>query len=174
MIYGFRWNLVGNNNHNVCLEIKAGRIRIMAQLDLKGVFMKMSLIGILTLSIMSWIIITQTNNNVEYLITNNSLINESYFNLSSQLQSTQGQSETATSNFGNVTPTATFGELDVDSVISPTRIFKTLTLGTYNILVKLPQQVLGIPEPISAVISSIILLLLILGAWAVWKGVINV
>ena len=137
----------------------------------KDIFIKLMLVGVLFLSIMSWIIITQTDNNQSNLITNNTLIEKSYGNLSIQLTSAQSQADIASGTFTNITPTSNLGFVTVTSIISPTRIFRGLILGTYNVLIALPAQFLGVPPVIIAVINSILVLLLILGVWFIWKGV---
>ena len=139
----------------------------------KDIFIKMVMVGVIFLSIISWVIITQTENNTINLITNNTLINKSYGDLSSNLGSTQSQAEIASGTFTNVTPTSTLGFVTVTSIVSPTRIFRGLIIGTYNILIALPAQFLGVPEVIIAVINAILALLLILGVWFIWKGVSN-
>ncbi len=139
----------------------------------KDIFIKLMFVGILFLSIMSWVIITQTDNNTENLITNNTLINKSYGDLSSNLASTQSEADVASGTFTNITPTSTLGLVSVTSIISPTRVFRGLVIGTYNILIALPAQFLGVPEVIIGVINAILALLLILGVWFIWKGVSN-
>ena len=139
----------------------------------KDIFIKLMLVGVLFLSIMSWVIITQTDNNTLNLITNNTLINQSYGDLSSNLGNTQSQADLASRTFTNVTPTSNLGFVTVTSIVSPTRIFRGLIIGTYNVLIALPAQFLGVPDVIIAVINSILSLLLILGVWFIWKGVNN-
>lgn len=142
-------------------------------MDFKGVFINMLIVGAVILSLMSWIIITQQQNNTEELITNNSLINKSYGNLYSNISLTQGQAESASTNFGNTTPTQSYGIVDVTSVVSPTNIFKSLIIGTYNTIIELPIKILGVPPIIAGVIDAILILLIILGIWAIWRGVVT-
>ena len=140
-------------------------------MSFSDIFIKLMVVGVIFLSIMSWIIITQTDNDTSNLITNNTLINKSYGDLSSNLGNTQSESNTASGNFVNITPTSNLGFVSVSSIVSPTRIFRGLIMGTYNILIALPAQFLGVPQIIIAVINSILALLLILGVWFIWKGV---
>ena len=140
-------------------------------MNFSDIFIKLMVVGMIFLSIMSWIIITQTDNDPSNLITNNTLINKSYGDLSSNLGNTQSQSDTASGNFENITPTSNLGFVSVTSIVSPTRIFKGLIIGTYNVLIALPAKFLGVPDVIIAVINSILALLLILGIWFIWKGV---
>lgn len=140
-------------------------------MEFKDVFSNVLISGILVLSIFSWIIITQQQNNPAELITNNSLINKSYGNLFSNISSAQSQGDSASITFGNVTPTQNFGIVDVSSVVSPTNVFKALLIGTYNVLIELPVKILGVPPIVAGAIDSLIILFVILGIWAIWRGV---
>lgn len=142
---------------------------------IKDIFLKVMLVGVMFLSIMSFVIITQTENNPGSLITNNTLINDSYGNLITNLGSTTlAESQIADDTFGQITPTSPLGLVEITSIVSPTRIFQGLIIGTYNILIALPAQFLGVPEIIVSVINAILIVMLILGIWAIWKvGVSN-
>ncbi len=142
-------------------------------MDIKRLFINMGILGLFVFGMMAFIITTQTSNSVNIPITNNTLINETYGDLSSSLSGSQTKSETVLGNFGNVTPTQQFGELEVKSIIPTTKIVKTITLGLWNILIKLPMVFLGVSPIVASLISSIIIMLLIIGVWAVWKGVIS-
>lgn len=137
---------------------------------LKETFTKMIMVAILFVSVLSWTIITQEENDPTNLITNNTLINNSYGDLITNLNTGNAQAEIASGTFSNSTPTSTLGFVTITSIVSPTRIFRAVVLGTYNIMIALPAQILGVPEVVIAVINSILTLLLILGVWAIWKG----
>ena len=142
---------------------------------IKDIFLKIMLVGVMFLSVMSCVIITQTNNNPDSLITNNTLIDDSYGDLIVNLGSTTlAESEIADDTFGQITPTSPLGLVEITSIVSPTRIIQGLIIGTYNILIALPAQFLGVPEIIVSVINAILIVMLILGIWAIWKvGVSN-
>ena len=142
-------------------------------MDLKHLFTNMAMLGLFTFALMAFIITTQNDNSVTSPITNNTYINDTYGDLSSELSSSKTRAEEGSSNFANVTPTQEYGELEVTSIISPTRVLRTIIIGFWNIFIKLPQVVLGVPAIVASLISSIIVIFLIIGMWAVWKGVIN-
>jgi hypothetical protein len=139
--------------------------------DFKNLFINVVVVGVLTLAIFSWVIIVQTQNNPAQLITNNSLINDSFGELTSNLEQAQDNANTASETFGEITPSQSFGIVDVTSVVSPTRIFRSLLVGTYNVLIELPIKILGVPPIIAGVIDATLFLLIILGIWAIWRGV---
>lgn len=136
-------------------------------------FSSFGLLSLVMISILSFVVITQSNNSAEIPITNNSIINKTYTDLLSNLSSTQTQTETASSNFVNITPTQQYGELEVTSIVSPTRIVKTMIIGLWNIFIKGPMIIFGVSPVIAALISSILTIFLIIGIWAIWKGVIS-
>jgi len=142
-------------------------------MNFKKLFLNMAIVGLLCFALMSFIITTQVGNNSENLITNNSLINESYGDLYDNLGSTQSNADESDEKFGQVTPTENYGIVSVSSIVSPTTLYKGVIKGTYNILIALPVNILGVPPIVASIISSIIILLIIVGVWAIWKGSTN-
>lgn len=139
--------------------------------DFKKITINMMLASVFILAVFSFVIVTQQDNDVSYLITNDSIINDTYGDLYSQLDDAKGDANLSSSTFGTTTPTQSYGIVDVTSVVSPTRIFKSLILGTYNIMIQLPVKILGVPPIIVGVIDAVLILLVILGIWAIWRGV---
>lgn len=140
-------------------------------MDFKSLAVNISIVGVLILAIFSWTIVTQTQNNPQNLITNNSIINSTYYELYGNLSAAQAQGDQASSTFGNITPSQSFGIVDVTSVVAPTKIFRSLILGVYNIVIELPMKILGVSPIVAGVIDALLLLFIILGIWAIWRGV---
>lgn len=140
-------------------------------MDFKSLAVNISTVGVLILAIFSWTIVTQTQNNPQNLITNNSIINSTYYELYGNLSAAQAQGDQASSTFGNITPSQSFGIVDVTSVVAPTKIFRSLILGVYNIVIELPMKILGVSPIVAGVIDALLLLFIILGIWAIWRGV---
>ena len=142
-------------------------------MDFKEIVSAMLFFSLLIFCVLSFVINTQNLNNSPEKITDNSLINQTFSALGGNLSAAQSESQTSSDIFGEITPEQEIGVLDVTSVISPTRIFKTITVGFFNSLILLPAQILGISPIVFSSISSILLLLIIIGIWAIWKGVIK-
>ena len=142
-------------------------------MDLKKIFINMGILGLLLFGLMAFILNTQLDNNVEFPITNNTLINESYGFLSSNLTGAQSSSQTSLDVFQNVTPNENLGVWEVTPIVSPTRTIRTMTIGVWNILIKMPQVILGVSPIVASLLNAIIIILIIIGIWAVWKGVIS-
>lgn len=139
-------------------------------MDLKQLMITMGVFGLCLFAIMSFIITTQADNSVGIPITNNTLINQTYGDLYSEISSSQTRTQNVLNTFGTTTPTQEYGELEITSIVSPTRTIRTMIIGLWNIFIKLPQVVLGVSPVVSYMVSAIIGLLVIIGIWAIWKG----
>jgi hypothetical protein len=142
-------------------------------MEFKKIFINFAWLGLIVFGMLSFIIILQINNNSTERITSNKIINNTYNDLYSNLSSSQSTAQNQNAIFGDVTPTESYGEVQIDSVVSPTKAFKSIILGVYNILIKLPSQILGVSPVVTAIISAILIMLLIIGIWAIWKGAIS-
>ena len=123
--------------------------------DIKYILKNMVVLGILVYAIMSWIIIIQSDSNIdqENMITNNSLINDSYGELRQSLNN-QNSTENSLNSLEDVPPTEYVGDLDVGSVVSATRTARTMVTGLWNIYIKLPQVILGVSPIVACAIGS--------------------
>lgn len=141
---------------------------------IKTILKNMIILGIFTFSIMSFIIIVQQDNGVssDQIITNNSLINDSYGSLYTNLTQ-QSTAESSLNSLEDVPPTEYVGDLDVGSVVSTTRTARALTIGLWNIYIKLPQVILGVSPVVAGAITTLLLILIAIGIWAIWKGAFN-
>lgn len=139
-------------------------------MDFKKLFVSFALLGLVIFGMLSFTIIFQNDNNANENILEDDIINSTYYTLYGNLSNAETSSKEQNIIFGNVTPTESYGEVQVDSVVSPTKAFKSIILGIYNVLIKLPTQLLGVPPIVMAMISAILIMLLIIGIWAIWKG----
>lgn len=143
--------------------------------DIKSIVKNMAVLGILVFAIMNIIIIIQSDSGMEQenRITNNTLINDSYGFLEGNLSNSDTSTEKSLNSLEDVPPSQYVGDLTPDSVVSTTRTARALTIGLWNIYIKLPQVILGVSPVVAAAIQSILLLFLAIGIWAIWKGAIS-
>jgi len=142
--------------------------------SIKNILSRMIMLGVLVFAIMSFIIISQNNNNVNVSdrLTNNTLINESYGDLENRLNQ-QTSSENALNALEEVPPQDYVGDLDVASTVSATRTARSIITGLWNIYVKLPMVILGVDPAVAGAITTILLIFMAIGIWAIWKGAIS-
>ena len=142
--------------------------------NLKTIMINMITLGILIFGIMSFIVIIQSDSNLdnEDRITNHTLINDSYVDLESSL-SKEDESEESLDSLEEVPPQSTLGDLDIASIISTSRTVRSIIISLWNIYIKLPMVILGVDPMVAGAISTILLILIAIGIWAIWKGAIS-
>lgn len=141
---------------------------------IKKILISMVLLGIIIFACMNFLIIVQNDSNVDqdYKIINNTLINESFGDLQTSLDK-QSSAEDSLNSLENVPPTESVGDLDVSSVVSATRSARNINSGLWNILIKLPMIILGVSPVVASAITTILLITIAIGIWAIWKGAIS-
>lgn len=142
--------------------------------DIKSILSRMLILGVLVFAIMSWIIIIQSDGEVdtEDRILNNTLINESYGDLQTSLNQ-QAAAQNSLDALEDVPPEEYVGDLEVGSTVSATRSARSIIVGLWNIYIKLPMVILGVSPIVSGAISTILLIFIAIGIWAIWKGAIS-
>lgn len=142
--------------------------------DIKSILTNFVLLGILTFAIMSFVIIIQSDSDMDQvnMITNNSLINDSYGDLATSLDN-QESAENSLNSLEDNPVTPGVGDLNPASMVSATRTAKTIVVGLWNIYIKLPMVILGVSPIIASAITTILLVILAIGIWAIWKGAIS-
>jgi len=143
--------------------------------SVKSILINTAILGVLVFAMMSFIITVQVDNSVssEDRITNNPTINDSYGDLEIALESQQASAQSASDAFEEIPPSESIGDLDISSTISATRTARSIIVGLFNIYITLPMVILGVSPIVASVISTILLIFIVIGIWAVWKGAIT-
>lgn len=132
-------------------------------------FVNFALGTLLILSIFAFGIQLQADNNAQESIRDNTLLNSSFGQLQQDLGGMRDQAQTQRELFEQETPTTGFGSLILFSVVSSGKVFTGITVGSFNVLVKLPMILFGVDPIVSSVLSAILGVLIILGLWFVYK-----
>ena len=136
----------------------------------RELFITFALIGIFVFASISFIVTTQTDNEVENTILENEDINRTYVDLESNLNSTRSQVQTQKDSFESENPERGFGSLIIFSIVGVGKTFAGITLGVYNIFIVLPSAVLGIPRIVVGILTAILVVSLILLIWRVYRA----
>ena len=139
----------------------------MAQFS--DLFMNFMLIGLVVISLLSFGILYQEDNNAENKFIENSLVNETYTNLNTTLSDLRDQSQAQKTLFESENPTSGFGTILLFSIVSSGKVFNSMIIGVFNTLTKLPVVVLGIDPVVLSVIGTMLILTIIIGLWVVYK-----
>lgn len=132
-------------------------------------FIQFALGTLLIVSIFAFGISLQSDNNATETIRNNTLLNSSFGQLQEDLGGMSGQTQTQRELFEEETPTAGFGSLILFSIVSSGKVFTGITIGTFNVLIKLPMVLFGVDPIVSSVLSTILVVMIIFGLWFVYK-----
>lgn len=135
----------------------------------ESTFKNFALVGLLILAIFSFGITLQNDNFASTKITSDSNINATFGSLANNLSSMQDKSQTQKNIFEAENPKAGFGSLILFSIMSSGKIFNGIVIGIYNTLIVLPATYLGIDGTVIAVITTILIVLIILGLWILYK-----
>ncbi|MFA6190643.1 MAG: hypothetical protein WC711_04025 [Candidatus Staskawiczbacteria bacterium] len=139
----------------------------------KTLFVTMALFGLMIFCLVSFIYTVQKDNGAEYgtghNILDNKILNKSFQQLESNLSGMESKANTQKGNFEGEAPTISFGSLVFTTITSIGKVFNGMIVGVYNLLIKLPMELLGVSPVIAGVISTILVILIILGLWEVYK-----
>ncbi len=142
-------------------------------MGIQKTLINMGLLGLFVFGMMSFIIVTQNDSSVNNSLVTNDLINESFEDLQSELGSAKSQATATTDTFGEVPPDTQAGEIKLSSIFAVGRTIKAITIGLWNVFIKLPQAVLGVSPIIANFITALLIIFVVIGLWAIIKGGIS-
>ncbi len=132
-------------------------------------FVSFMMIGLVVTGIFAFSIGFQDENDVSDTITQNTIINNSFTDLQSQLGGLRDKSQTQKALFESENPTGGFGTILLFSIVSSGKVFNSMIVGVFNTLITLPAVILGVDPVITSVISTLLLITIIISLWIVYK-----
>lgn len=137
--------------------------------NFQNLFVNMAFIGLIVFGLFAFTIIVQEDNDAPEKIVDNSLINNTYTSLRSDLEGFQESSQAQKLLFEREQPTLGFGTLLFYSVISAGKVFNGMIGVVFNSIIKLPVVILGLDPVLVSVITTILVLVIIVGLWIIYK-----
>lgn len=134
-----------------------------------NLFLNMMLVGLVVISIFGFSTFFQEDNNVENPFIENSLMNNTYSKLKTDLGGLRDDSQAQKTLFESENPTGGFGTILLFSIVSTGKVFNGMIVGLFNTLIKLPVVFLGFDPIIISVLSTMFLLTIIIGLWFIYK-----
>ena len=132
-------------------------------------FVSFMMIGLVVLSLFAFSTSFQEENEVENKIMDNTLMNNTYYQLRVDLGGLRDQSQAQKTLFESENPTSGFGTILLFSIVSTGKVFNGMIIGLFNTLIKLPVAILGLDPIIVSVLSTLLILTIIIGLWIVYK-----
>ena len=132
-------------------------------------FTNWALVGLVVIGILFFATTFESENHVPSNFIEDDPMSQAYSDLQTHLGNLSTQSQAQKTLFESDTPTGGIGELLLFSILSAGKVFNGMIVGTFNILIKLPATYLGVDPFIFSVISTILIILIILGLWQIYK-----
>ena len=132
-------------------------------------FLKFMFIGVIVLSLFSFIVLFQSENRVSNQFADNALINSTFSNLTLKLQGLESETQTQKDLFETEDPKLGFGSLILKSIVSSGKTFNSMIVGVLNIIIILPVVFLGLDKTIVVIIMTVLGILIIFGLWSAYK-----
>lgn len=130
---------------------------------------KFLLATILCVSLFSFIIFTQSENDSPDPIINNEIFNNSYQSIQENIADSTSSASEKYNVFNTEEPTPGFGSIVLFGIVSVGKTFSNIVFGFFGALIKLPLVVLGIPESIASLLTTWLIILVIIGVWLLYK-----
>lgn len=135
----------------------------------ESLFINFMIAGLVIFSLLAFVVTFQDENSAEDKVVDNELIRQTYSVLEENLSSFSGSSQEQKSLFEEENPTSGFGTILLFSIVSAGRVFNAMVISVFDTLIKLPVVFLGIDPVVVSVISTILVILIILGLWTLYK-----
>ena len=139
---------------------------MVAFLDL---FMKFMFIGMVILSLFSFIVLFQSENNVSDPFAENDLINSTFSDLTTKIGELEGQTQDQKDLFEKEPPLVGFGSLILKTIVSSGNVFNSMIVGVFNIIFILPVVFLGLDKLVVSAIMTVLGIIIVFGLWSVYK-----
>lgn len=139
----------------------------MAITSFRELFTTFGILGIFIFSAISFVVVMQTDNNVNNTILENEVINNTFTRLDTNLTALGGDAQTQKDNYDSEIPERGFGSLLIFSIVSVSQQFTSGIISIWNIMVVLPASILGIPTQVVSVFNAILIVSLVLLGWRV-------
>lgn len=135
----------------------------------KELVINFAIVSIIVFALFQFILISQTENEAEDPLTNQQKFNSSINSLGINIESSTKSASEKYDVFNSEDPKPGFGSIVLFGIVSAGKTFSSIVFGTFGAIIKLPLAVLGIPEAVAKLITTILIITLIIGVWLLYK-----
>lgn len=126
-------------------------------------------LGLFIIAGLGFIFVLQSDNSAVQPLAADQNVNVTFTSLNSNLSALQGTSGTQYTQFSNEQPKTGFFTIVLFGILSFGKTFGTIIFAIFNIIVKFPLIILGIPQSVFAVVVTWIVIVTIIGSWILYK-----
>lgn len=135
----------------------------------REIFITFSIISLVVFSAISFVVLLQQENDASSSLLENSLINSTFVNLRGNISQQETSVNTSKGEFDSDVPAPGFGSLIIFAIVGVAQGFTSIITTTYNIIIVLPLNLLGIPTQVANILGSILMMSLIFLAWRLYR-----
>jgi hypothetical protein len=137
--------------------------------NFEGLTAKLIVSALLLISIFSFIVINQRDNNAANPMEENAIFNQSMGLLLNKIDNGTSSANEKYGVFNSEEPQTGFGSIVLFGIVSVGKSFSQIITGFFTAAVKLPLSVLGIPANVYNLITTWLIIAIIVGAWLLYK-----
>ena len=135
----------------------------------KDIVGKFIIASLLILSLFSFIIITQSDNEAVSELRDEEVFNDSVSSLIDSIDSSTEAAEEKYDVFNSEEPKAGFGSIVLFGIVSVGKTFSNIVFGTFGAIIELPLKVLGVPPNVYNLILTLLIIIIIVAVWLLYK-----
>jgi len=135
----------------------------------RGIVGNFIIAAVLVLSLFSFAIVVQEENNAADPLKNNEVFNDSFNKLIESVEISSAEAEDKYDVFNEEDPKAGFGSIVLFGIVSVGKTFSGIVFGTFIAVIRLPLVVLGIPATIYSQILTLLIISVIVSVWLLYK-----
>ena len=125
--------------------------------------------GLIVISLFSFSVVVQDENNAADPLRNNEIFNESFKVLLETLETNTEDAESKYDVFNSEDPKPGFGSIVLFGIVSVGKTFSGIVFGTFSAIVRLPLIVFGIPATVYNQILVLLIITIIVSVWLLYK-----
>ena len=137
--------------------------------EFKNIVGKFLIASILMLSLFSFILITQSDNDAEDPLINQDTFNESFKSLIDNINTSTEDAQEKYSVFNSEDPKPGFGSIVLFGIVSVGKTFSNMVFGFFGAIIKLPLVVLGVDSSVYNLILTWLIIIVIVAVWLLYK-----
>ena len=128
-----------------------------------------SIVAIMVLSLFSFFIIVQEQNDAVDPLKDNVVFSDSFEQLIGTIENNTRDAEEKYGVFNDEDPKAGFGSIVLFGIVSVGKTFSSIIFGTFIAVIKLPLVILGIAPSVYNLILVILIISVIVSVWLLYK-----
>lgn len=135
----------------------------------KDIVGKFIIVSLLVLSLYSFIIIIQSDNEAVDQLRDQEVFNDSVSSLIISIDTSTEDAEEKYDVFNTEEPKLGFGSIVLFAIVSVGKTFSNIVFGIFGATIELPLKVLGIPSTVYNLILTLLIIIIIVALWLLYK-----